>query len=161
MEKPTNNIQNNPYQYQNNGAAPIGAPQTIAYTQQQNPPNHNYNQNVQIYQGQQPYIQPVQPAYAQIPQTIREPNQVVVLVNPGYIGGNPPRHSFRMVCPNCNKAVDTVIDYESNSYVWLLCFLLFLFTACLCCIPFCIDSIKDVVHRCPICNKEIARHNGR
>ena len=161
MEKPINNIPNNQYQYQNNGAAPIGNPQNIPYVQPQNPSIQNYNQNAQIYQGQQAYVQPIQPTYIQIPQTIREPNQVIVLANPGYIGGNPPRHSFRTVCPNCNKVVDTVIEYESNSYVWLLCFLLFLFTVFFCCIPFCIDSIKDVVHHCPVCNKVIARHNGR
>ena len=171
MEKPTNNIPNNVSEkginainynpYQNNVAAPIGVPQTIAYAQPPNLSNQNYNQNVPISQGQQVYLQPVQPAYVQIPQTNREQNQVIVLVNPGYIGGNPPRNSFITVCPHCKETVNTIINYKSNSYVWLLCFLLFLFTVFLCCIPFCIDSIKDVVHYYPRCNRVIAIHKGR
>ena len=178
------NILNN-NSYQNNVPAPIGGHQTIPYAQPNYSSNQNYNQNYPNYQGQQAYIQPnqqaqpfqnfqpvqnyqpiqnsqvvqqVQPPYTQIPQTIREQQQVVVLVNqvnPGLIN-NPPRYSFRTVCPSCNKVVDTHIEYENNWVVWLACFLLFFFTLFFCCIPFCISSIKDVVHRCPMCNRVIA-----
>ena len=173
MDKPSNNIPNNispsveginNSQNQNDSPAPVGAIQTIPYTQSSNPPNQIYNQNVPIYQGQKAYnnqqAQPFQTGYTQIPQTIRQQNQVVVLanpVNPGYTG-NPPRHSFRTVCPNCNKEVITNIEYETNLWVWLICIFLFFFTVCLWCIPFCINSIKDVAHYCPICNRVIAIH---
>ena len=114
----------------------------------------------QPFQTAQP-VQPIQPqqsAYTQIPQTMRDQNQVVVLVNPvnpAFIA-NPPRHSFRTVCPNCNKLVNTEVEFENNSMVWLLCFLLFFFTVFFCCIAFCITSIKDVSHRCPVCKQVIA-----
>ena len=178
-----NNVNNSTFQ--NNDPAPIGGQKAIPYAEPYNSSNQNYNQNFPNYQGQQAYTQPiqqaqplqnfqpvqnyqpiqnfqtvqqVQPSYTQIPQTIREQNQVVVLVNqvnPGLIS-NPPRYSFRTVCPSCNKVVDTRIEYENNWVVWLICFFLFLFTFFFCCIPFCISSIKDVVHRCPMCNRVIA-----
>ena len=164
-EKPTNNIN---YQ-QNINPAPIslaGPQQQIPYTQPPNSLNLNYNnyqRQVPIYQGQQAYMQPVQPgqlSYAQIPQTIREPNQVAVLVNPVNVGfiGDPPIHSFRTICPHCNKYVYTLTEYQNNSMVWLICILLFFFTAFFCCCAFCINGIKDVVHRCPACSKVIGIH---
>ena len=117
-------------------------------------------QPAQPFQTAQPVQlnQPQQSAYSQIPQTMRDQNQVVVLVNPinqAFIA-NPPRHSFSTVCPNCNKVVNTEVEFENNGYVWLVCLLLFCFTAFFCCIAFCINSLKDVSHRCPICKNVIA-----
>ena len=145
------------YQGQQAYTQPIQQAQSLQNIQ----PVQNYQpiQNFQTVQQVQP-IQQVQPSYTQIPQSFREQKQVVVLVNqvnPGLIS-NPPRYSFRTVCPSCNNVVDTRIEYENNGFVWLLCLFLFFFTIFLCCIPFCINSIKDVVHRCPMCNRVIA-HN--
>ncbi|ORX43499.1 hypothetical protein BCR36DRAFT_415519 [Piromyces finnis] len=77
---------------------------------------------------------------------------IYIIVGPNEI----PRHPTKMYCPNCKKTVNTSVQYEDNVLIWCLCIILFLFTF-LCCIPFCIEDLKDVVHYCPICRREIAR----
>ena len=137
------------------------------YVQQPQPvvmPQPEYVQQPQpIYNGQVPpppsYQQSV--GFSQQTEPVNEkggnnvnnqPQQVVVMVTPNQI----PRVSTKMLCPYCNKTVDTKISFEDNALVWGLCVILFIFTL-LCCIPFCIDDLKDVVHYCPICRREIAR----
>jgi len=68
-----------------------------------------------------------------------------------------PKSSFQMRCPNCRQQVYTVVHYEDTAIVWLLCIILFCFTGILCFIPFLIPSLKDAIHYCPICRRELAR----
>jgi len=92
------------------------------------------------------------PAYTEKATTPSAPQEVVIMVNSNQV----PRHSAKLRCPHCNKTVDTVVQYEDNALVWVLCIILFIFTF-LCCIPFCINDLKDAVHYCPICKNEIAK----
>ncbi|ORX59220.1 hypothetical protein BCR36DRAFT_408732 [Piromyces finnis] len=68
-----------------------------------------------------------------------------------------PKSSCIMHCQYCDKDVSTVIQYENNAIIWIASVILLVIGSCLCCIPFLIISIKDVVHYCPNCKTEIAR----
>ncbi|OUM63660.1 hypothetical protein PIROE2DRAFT_9736, partial [Piromyces sp. E2] len=82
-----------------------------------------------------------------------DPNAFTTMMMLSVVSRNP----VQMRCPYCNENIVTVIKYENNSLVWILTILLFIFCCCCFCIPLLIDDIKDVIHYCPICNREIAR----
>lgn len=65
------------------------------------------------------------------------------------------------VCPACHATVSTSTVYKPGAMCILLCVVLCLFGLVLgcCLIPFCIDSVKDVIHKCPNCGAVIARYN--
>ncbi|KAK3762121.1 hypothetical protein RRG08_024932 [Elysia crispata] len=69
----------------------------------------------------------------------------------------------RCRCPNCHADILTKIYFESGSFTWVLCIILFILLGfvlpCLCFIPFCMDGAKDVIHICPNCHQQIARYN--
>ena len=52
-------------------------------------------------------------------------------------------------CPQCHVDVVTKVDHRNGIRTWLCC----LVWSPLCCIPFCIDSCKDVYHKCPMCGQ--------
>uniref|UniRef100_A0A672Z8H2 LITAF domain-containing protein n=2 Tax=Sphaeramia orbicularis TaxID=375764 RepID=A0A672Z8H2_9TELE len=65
----------------------------------------------------------------------------------------------QMRCPHCNMTVTTQISYKNGWMTWLIVLTLFLFLFWPCfIIPFFVDSCKDVVHSCPICNNVIHIH---
>lgn len=67
---------------------------------------------------------------------------------------------LRVICPFCHAEVVTSTYYENGTLTWLACFFIFLFFPLGCClIPFCMDGLKDVVHRCPNCHVEVGRFN--
>ncbi|KAG4088022.1 hypothetical protein H8356DRAFT_1009929 [Neocallimastix lanati (nom. inval.)] len=82
-----------------------------------------------------------------------DPNAFTTMMMPSVVSRNP----VQMRCPYCNENICTIIKYENNALVWILTILLFIFCCCCFCIPLLIDDIKDVIHYCPNCNREIAR----
>ncbi|XP_017729934.1 PREDICTED: lipopolysaccharide-induced tumor necrosis factor-alpha factor homolog isoform X2 [Rhinopithecus bieti] len=80
--------------------------------------------------------------------------------------GPPPRMYFegpqvvpvvQVVCPYCGNRIITVTSFVPGALTWLLCTTLFLFGCVLgCCfLPFCIRSLMDVKHSCPVCQREL------
>ncbi|XP_072299966.1 uncharacterized protein [Eucyclogobius newberryi] len=60
------------------------------------------------------------------------------------------------LCPHCRQTVMTHTEPTPGLMTWLIFGGLCLFGFCICsCIPFCVDSCKDVEHRCPNCQRVI------
>jgi lipopolysaccharide-induced tumor necrosis factor-alpha factor len=62
-------------------------------------------------------------------------------------------HPQILFCPRCNRMTNSVTESESGLCTYVCCWSLFL-VGCAggcCLIPFCMDSMKDVVHRCSSC----------
>ncbi|XP_067101670.1 uncharacterized protein [Osmerus mordax] len=60
-------------------------------------------------------------------------------------------------CPSCNLIITTETLRKVGGTAWLLCFMCTLF-GCLagcCLIPFCVKSLWDVHHHCPMCHAQI------
>ncbi|XP_054389423.1 LOW QUALITY PROTEIN: lITAF domain-containing protein [Pongo abelii] len=69
------------------------------------------------------------------------------------------------VCPYCGNHIITVTSFVPGALTWLLCTTLLVFgrpplrgCRCVlgCCfLPFCIRSLMDVKHSCPMCQREL------
>ncbi|XP_075384142.1 lITAF domain-containing protein [Tenrec ecaudatus] len=64
---------------------------------------------------------------------------------------------IKTTCPYCGNNIITVTSYVPGIITWLMCTGLFLFGCVIgcCLIPFCIDSLMDVRHSCPVCRHEL------
>uniref|UniRef100_A0A9L0J105 LITAF domain-containing protein n=2 Tax=Equus asinus TaxID=9793 RepID=A0A9L0J105_EQUAS len=63
-------------------------------------------------------------------------------------------------CPYCGNYIITVTRPVPGVLTWLLCTGLCLFGCFLgCCFfPFCVDSLMDVMHTCPVCRHQLFRY---
>ncbi|KAJ8786633.1 hypothetical protein J1605_006122 [Eschrichtius robustus] len=65
--------------------------------------------------------------------------------------------SIQAVGPRCGNLAITVTTLVPGILTWLLCTGIFMagcFMGC-CFIPFCVDSLMDVRHTCPVCQQEL------
>src|SRR5687767_3206643 len=59
-------------------------------------------------------------------------------------------------CPQCKKSGYTNVEYKEGALTWIICVLLI--GICLCCIPLCCNSCKDVFHSCRNCGAPLGRY---
>ena len=82
--------------------------------------------------------------------------RVVYLPAPSF-GPTP----VRTVCPACQASITTATSSKPSMMAWaasaVLCFTML--WPCFC-IPFCVDSLKDVKHKCPHCSATLGRYRG-
>ncbi|CAG7820294.1 unnamed protein product [Allacma fusca] len=79
----------------------------------------------------------------------------MVVVAPISLTGQPQR----MNCPHCHADVLTEVKYKDGrmTHIWALVLCL-VGCWCCCCIPYCIDDLKDVDHECPNCQRHIGTY---
>ncbi|XP_019324098.2 lITAF domain-containing protein [Panthera pardus] len=68
-----------------------------------------------------------------------------------------PAIPVQSICHYCGNRIITVTTLVPGVLTWLLCTGLFVFGCFLgCCfLPFCMDSLMDVKHTCPVCQQEL------
>ncbi|XP_051988598.1 lipopolysaccharide-induced tumor necrosis factor-alpha factor homolog [Xyrauchen texanus] len=68
-----------------------------------------------------------------------------------------PRVPSQTQCPFCRQYVTTEVTTATGSVACLMCLICIVFgcVAGCCFIPFCVESIKDVIHKCPKCRSKI------
>jgi len=119
-------------------------PQIIAY-----PPTIAAPPNMVVYNmGPVPQVQMVQSAgtyFVNAPQAVQ----------------SSPK-SVAVQCPNCHSVVTTKIKKEPGDKAVLLCCILCILGCDLgCCfIPFVIDSLQDVKHKCPRCHFHLGKYKA-
>ncbi|KAM9987959.1 hypothetical protein ACTFIZ_003307 [Dictyostelium cf. discoideum] len=146
---------------------PQGYPQQ---QQQQYPPQQGYPQQYPPQQGYPPQQYPPQQGYPQqqppqqYPAPVGAPQQPYmatqqVVVQQVYVQPTFGVVSVDCICQHCQTHMSTKISHKSGSMVWLVCVLLIIFGCWLgcCLIPFGIDSLKDVQHKCSHCKKVLYR----
>lgn len=116
--------------------------------------------------GSQPYPPPPQASYYNASTGVTAQQPTVVYTQPIVISGTHfGECPVRTKCPQCQADVLTSTHYETGGFAWMIfgmlaiagCFVIV--TWFFCCIPFCLDSCKDVVHTCPNCHAVIGRKN--
>ncbi|CAG5135646.1 unnamed protein product [Candidula unifasciata] len=97
------------------------------------------------------YPQATQSGYSQATTVVVQPTVTVIQVF-----RESPVHTN---CPYCRAEVVTATSFETGTFAWVICCVLW-FVGCglgCCLIPFCLDGCKDVIHSCPNCRQQIAR----
>ncbi|GMR32356.1 hypothetical protein PMAYCL1PPCAC_02551, partial [Pristionchus mayeri] len=63
---------------------------------------------------------------------------------------------YQANCPKCQQEVTTRQSFVTGTFTWLVALIVLFFFFPLACLPFCIDSCKDVHHYCPKCSTLIS-----
>ena len=99
------------------------------------------------------FYPPLPPQYSETPQQ----HVRLVYVQAPDFGPNP----VKTTCPACQASVTTSTRTKPSVMAWaisaVLCFTML--WPCFC-VPFCVDSLQDVKHRCPACRATIGRYRG-
>lgn len=69
------------------------------------------------------------------------------------------RMPVQMECPHCKEQIVTRTTQQKSMAQWLIALFICLlggWVFCLCFIPFCMQSLTDVLHDCPKCGRPIA-----
>ncbi|KAI7803075.1 lipopolysaccharide-induced tumor necrosis factor-alpha factor homolog [Triplophysa rosa] len=121
---------------------PMPYPQTDVKATQPPYPQQAYGQ---MYPPPPPQAQPVTTPVVSV-QTVYVQSGVVFRDTPVLVH-----------CPVCTQHVTSQLEYTSGALTWLSCAGLAIF-GCFygcCLIPFCVNSLKDVTHRCPSCHRTL------
>ncbi|XP_055460793.1 lITAF domain-containing protein isoform X2 [Psammomys obesus] len=88
--------------------------------------------------------------YIQVPPT----SQASMFTGLPRVTTSIPVHT---ICPYCGNHIITVTTPVPGILTWLLCSGLFLFGCFLgcCLLPFCMRSLMDVRHSCPVCHQQL------
>jgi len=113
------------------------------------PPPYPGPQGQEIKQTAPTY--PQQPGYqTQTTTIIQQPAQV-------FVGLRFLESPVAMTCPFCQASIVTSTVYTNGTLTWIACGGVALMGGWLgcCLVPFCMDSLKDVIHNCPNCQKQV------
>ncbi|XP_060028256.1 lITAF domain-containing protein [Erinaceus europaeus] len=93
------------------------------------------------------------------PPTFSGPQVIHTELPPSFprLGSATP---FQSTCPYCGNYIITATRPVPGIITWLMCTgLLVLGCALGCCLlPFCVDSLMDVQHECPVCRHKLYRY---
>jgi len=70
-------------------------------------------------------------------------------------------NSVKIVCSSCQATVTTTTSSRPSMMAWAVsCVLCFTMLWPCFCVPFCVDSLKNVKHTCPNCKSTLGRYKG-
>merc|ERR1712211_19821 len=70
-------------------------------------------------------------------------------------------NSVKIVCSPCQATVNTTTSSKPSMMAWAVsCVLCFTMLWPCFCVPFCVDSLKNVKHTCPNCKSTLGRYKG-
>ncbi|XKL67125.1 hypothetical protein PGB90_010545 [Kerria lacca] len=96
----------------------------------------------------QQYPQAPPPGFYQPPR-----DRIIIIPS---VGDTPQR----MTCPNCHNEIVSVVSTEYSLVQHAAFFIMCITAACLLCscIPYCMDSLSNVRHECPVCHSYLGTY---